>query len=291
MLHSSVVRVGLITTVLWSRYGPAWLKALEAVGATLETVSGAEASAWRNDPRVQRGSSSIFELAAAEAVALSHCDRLLVPSINEGYDGTKGGAGDPFVADLPAALQHAVPGIPKVWRVATNAATPGFEANALALLAEVAGQPASARRVWQTHKSELLQTVGPGPRPANPPGDAWVGVLGQPWWLEEPYLAASYDFGGERALTPAVWPDSELRSEGWTVDPDLAPSDAEALGAARRMARMHRVKRLVLLVDPTSSSDAWLTRAVQRMARKPLEIVETPDPFTVVEGRRVEAAS
>lgn len=291
MLHFAVVRVGLLTTILWSRYGPAWLKALNAVGATPETVSGADASTWRLDPRVQRASSAIFELAAAEAVALSHCDRLLVPSINEGYGGTKGGASDPFVADLPAALEHAVPGIPKVWRVATNAATPGFEANALSVLAELAGQPASARRVWQTHKSELLQVAGVDRRPSNPPGDAWVGLLGQPWWLEQPFLQASSDHAGERVLTPAVWPEDELRVEGWTYDADLAPSDAEAVGAAHRMARMHRVKRLVLMVDPSSSADAWLERTVKRMARKPLEVVETPDPFVLAEGRQVEVGS
>lgn len=290
MLHFAVVRVGLITTFLWDRYGPAWLKALAAAGAHVETVAGRDAGAWRHDPRVKRGSSSVFELVAAEAVALSHCDRLLVPSVNEGYDGTKGSASDPFVADLPSALQHAVPGIPKVWRVATNPATPGFEANALAILAEVAGQPASARRVWQTHKSELHQMHTPHARAATPPGDAWVGVLGQPWWMDEPYLAAGFASGDERYLMPAVWPAEDLRNEGWTLDSMLAPSDAEAVGAARRMARMHRVKRLILTVDPQSSADAWLERTVRRMARKPLEVVEPVDPFDTTEGRWVEVS-
>ena len=71
-------------------------------------------------------------------------------------------------------------------------------------------------------------------------------------------------------------PVARLREEGWRLDPKIAPSDGEALGAVRRFARRSDVTRFRLIVDPESGADAWLAKRVRDVARKPVEVIQLP---------------
>jgi hypothetical protein len=272
------MRVGFVTRLLWDRYGPFWLRLLEAAGAEVALPDAERVAGALADPRVEAVSGAAFRRAAAEAIALSACERIVVPDLNAGYAGSRGSAQDPFVADFPAALARAVPGLPPLAAVPAELDAPGLEGAAVGLLSVVSPSPGGVRRVWQTHRADARP-----PRPGGAPTArltspaTTVALVGQPWHLTEA-LRAGLEGPGEHLLSAHQLAPADLREEGLRADPGLAPTDAEALGAVRRFARRGDVATVRMVVDPTSGADAWLERRARALTRRrPFETVRLPD--------------
>ena len=281
------MRIGFVTRLLWDRYGRFWLRLLEAAGAEVSLPDPERVSALSADRRLDAVSGRAFREATAQALALSGVDRLVVPELNPGYEGSRGSAQDPFVADFPGALAQVVPGLPPLVGVPADLAAPDLESRAVGLLTAVAPSPGTVRRVWQTHRADAKP-----PRPAGLPGaggeSRTLALVGQPWHLSEA-LRVRLERGGERLLSAHQLAPAELRAEGWRADPELAPTDAEALGAVRRFARRGDVAALRMPVDEDAGADAWLARKARAWSRREIEIVPLePDaaPAPAVDGGR-----
>ncbi|MDR9390960.1 MAG: hypothetical protein RI554_02925 [Trueperaceae bacterium] len=277
------MRVGFVRSLLWHRYGPFWARLLAAADAdVVDAEPDAVAAAWV-DPRVAEVPGLAFRRAAAEALALSGADLLVVPSVNAGYEGARGGAQDPFVADLPGALAQILPGLPPLVAVPTDLDADAVETTAISLLGRVNPSAGLVRRAWQTHRADAHPPPAPGLPGPRDGARAAVGWVGQPWHhapTDARVAPGVRTEAGERVLAMYALPPAELRAEGWRVDPKLAPSDAEVLGAVRRLARRPDVARFVVEVDPTSGADAWLARKVRSLARRDVEEVAVTDRFT-----------
>ncbi len=294
MLHSTVVRVGFVRSLLWQRYGPFWSRLLNDAGADVVFASVDAVARWQDDPRLDAISGRGFRAAGAEALALASCDLLIVPSLNVGYDGTRGSAQDPFVADLPSALAAVLPGLPRVMAVPSDLAVVGLDTLAISLLSLANPSPGMVRRVWQTHQAYVKPPALPGwPAPSLGSLRLPVGLVGQPWNLN-PDVARAVEREGELLLRADQVDPVVLREEGWRVDERLAPTDAEALGAVRRLTRRSDVSRIRLVMDRASGADVWLARRVHDLARRPVEEVDLPlDAFdasliTGIDVREVE---
>ncbi len=282
------MRVGFVRSVLWHRYGPFWVRSLAAAGAdVVDADPDAVAAAW-DDPRVARVPGLAFRAAAAEAVASSGVDLLVVPSVNAGYEGARGGAQDPFVADLPGALAQVLPGLPPLVAAPTDLDAAGVETTLVSVLGRVNPSAGLVRRVWQTHRADAHPPAAPGlpaPRDGARAAVAWVG---QPWHRapDDPDVApGARTEAGERILAMYALPPADLRAEGWRHDPKLAPSDAEAIGAVLRLARRPDVARFVVEVDDTAGADAWLARKVRALARRDVDEVPLRDRWTPAASR------
>lgn len=271
------MRIGFVTRLLWERWGPFWSRLLHAAGAEIVAPDPARLEQASQDPRLGAVSGRAFRAAAAEAIALSGCERLIVPDPNFGYDGARGSAQDPFVADFPGALAQAVPGLPPLLAVPADLSSPGTESLAISILSTVSPAPGTVRRVWQTHRADLRTPRAPGLGAATTPTtSSTIALVGQPWHLDE-RLRDRLEGRGEHLVSAHQLDPAALRDEGWRVDDKLAPTDAEALGAVRRFARRPGIAGVRMVVDPESGADEWLARHARSLVRRPFEIVELPE--------------
>lgn len=272
-----------MTQLLWPRYGLFWRDLTLAASATpvFPTLEGVRAALA--DAAVGQVPGAAFRLAAAQARSLAEdVDLLVVPSLNRDLGVQRGGGQDPWVADFPAALRNAVPGLPPLVAVPVNLDL-GVQSIAVELLQTLLRDPAHVRRVWGR--------LRPGARPPNLPAVTWnlrpgqlatVALVGQPWLLNDALVAALAEPGLN--LVPLHRLDPlELREEGLRSDARLIDTDAEVLGAARAAARRNAVSRLKLVVDPGAGADAWLARRVERVAHKPVEVLSLPDVLSNVD--------
>lgn len=270
------MRVGFVTHLLWSRYGPFWRDLLVAAGAEVSSPEPERVRrAWQH-PSVAALPGLAARGAGAEALALADCERIVVPELNAGYGGARGGAQDPFVASLPEALARSLGGLPPLLAVPAELRAEGLESVALETLLTVARDPGLVRRVWRTHRARARPPRSHGIRWSDPAARETVALAAQPWWLREE-VRSTLEGPGEHLVSAHQEDPQGLRREGWRVDEGLAPSDAEAVGALRLFARRGAVARVRLLVDRASGADAWLQRRAQELVRKPLEVVGFQD--------------
>jgi len=270
------MRIGFVTRLLWDRWGPFWSRLLHAAGAEIVAPDPGLLERASHDPRLGAVSGRAFRAAAAEAIALSGCERLIVPDPNFGYDGARGSAQDPFVADFPGALAQAVPGLPPLLAVPAELSSPAIESLAISILSTVSPSPGTVRRVWQTHRADLKTPRAAGLGTAKTPSTtSTVALVGQPWHLSEG-LRSRLEGTAEHLVSAHQLDPAALRDEGWRVDDKLAPTDAEALGAVRRFARRPGIARIRMVVDPESGADEWLARHARALVRRPFDTVELP---------------
>ncbi len=74
-------------------------------------------------------------------------------------------------------------------------------------------------------------------------------------------------------LTQLAVDPARAREEGWRFDERLLHTDAEVIGAARLLSRRSGVGQVRMVLDEASTSDAWLARRVEQVARRPFEAV------------------
>lgn len=275
------MRIGLITQLLWSRYGPLWANLVADVGAE-PVLPPAELDL--DDPRLAEVPGLAFRLAAAQALALADCDLLIVPELNPEVDAPRGGGQDPWVASFPEALHRTVAGLPPLIGVPAGPSE-RLEGLAVETMLRLNRDAAVVRRAWQRRRSALKRRA---PRRLHlepgPPGVATVGLLCQPW-LATDALAAAVVGEGRRALSLHTLDPAALRLEGAKGGTSLVATDLEALGAARLFGRSGAVDALVLVVDDGVGADAWLARQIDAAVHKPLERValgSLPEPARLI---------
>jgi len=269
------VRVGFVRSLLWHRYGFFWSQLLADGDADVAYAEPEEAAHFLDDDEVREIPGRGFRAAAAEALALASCDVIIAPSLNAGYMGSKGSAQDPFVNDLPSTLAAILPRLPRVLPVPTSLSGPGLDTLAVSLLSLVNPSPGMVRRIWQTHQANAHPPSLPLP-PQPGPSESVIGVVGQPWNLGDSVMDSLREPNAQYLRADQFEPSS-LREEGWRIDERLAPTDAEALGAVRRMTRRSDVASFLFVMDSDAGADAWLERRVMEEARKPVARIELPD--------------
>jgi len=270
------MRIGFVTRLLWGRYGGFWTRLLEAAGAETVVPEQANVQVASDDPRLDAVVGLAFRQAAAEALSLADCDRIVVPALNRGYEGSRGSAQDPFVGDFPAALAQVVPGLPTLIGVPADLSDPSIEGLAIEVLSMLAPSHGTVRRVWQTHRADARPPRAPGlPSVSGSNTVRTVALVGQPWHFGERVRTPSPGPGERLWLADRIDP-TELRREGWRFDEKLAPTDAEALGAVRRFSRRPEVDAVRMIVDPSSWADAWLERRARAVVHGRFETAEVP---------------
>ena len=264
------MRIGFVTQLLWSRYGEFWVKLVSAAG--LEPVYAPPEKVRRvlTDTRLDRIPGMAFRLAAAQAQALE-ADVIFAPDLNPGESATRGGGQDAFIANFPEALATTLVGLPPVVGIPASLVDDGLEGLVVGTLLNLTHDPALVRRVWERQRSNARASRFTEPRwRVNPSAGGTVGIVGQPWLLSDALaqrVAGPSHLVSQHQLSPAL-----LRDEGRRLDDRLVGTDTEVLGAARFLGRKGSVKRLVMIADETSGTDAWLVAQVKRSATKPLSV-------------------
>src|SRR5690625_1634684 len=100
----SRMRIGFLKTLLYSRYGDFWLALARDAGAEPVFADPEDVLRHNAGNLAAEVPASGFRLATAEALALAHCDIIVVPGLNYGLESTRGGGQDPWVSDFPEAL-------------------------------------------------------------------------------------------------------------------------------------------------------------------------------------------
>lgn len=284
MLDWRAMRIGFVKTLLWDRYGKFWWDLVQDAGAEPVRADAAAVRASLDDPRIAHIPALAFRLAAAEAIAMPHCDLLVAPDLNPGVDTGRGGGQDPWIVSFPAALGASVSGLPPVYGVGVDAPE-AVEPTALELLRMIYRDPTHVRRVWERHRARPRARRGTSVRwQLRPSETKTVGVVGQPWLLTDAVVAA-LGSATEHLVPQHALDLATLREEGVRFDPKLVPTDAEAIGAARLFARRGLVREVRVVVDTEVGSDAWLLRRIEDVVRKPLAVVpiaELDDPVGVL---------
>ncbi len=264
------MRVGLITQLLWPRYGDFWTKLL--AGAGLEPVYAQDDAVRRalTDPRLEAVPGTAFRLAAAQALALD-ADVILAPELNPGESATRGGGQDAFIADFPGALVATLGGLPPVLGVPTSLTGDGLESLVVSTLLNLTHDPALVRRVWERFRNAARAPRLPEPRwRVRPSEGGTVGVIGQPWLLTDAVVrrvVGERHVVSQHQLAPQL-----LRDEGRRVAERLVSTDLEVLGAARFLGRKGSVEQLVMIADETVSADAFLVAQAQKIVYKPFSV-------------------
>lgn len=263
------MRVGFVTQLLWPRYGAFWYRLVAASATPVLPEKGATLKALE-DERLTVIPGAAFRLAAAQALALNDCDIIIAPDLNAGEEGTRGGAQDPWIASFPDALATSVGGLPPIIAVPASL-EPAIEPLAVQTLHRLVHDPARVKRVWAQHRGRIRAPSYPEPRWYGKPNQEVIGLMAQPWLMNETLAARLQD---EHSLSVAQHQlePARLRLEGRRFDQRLIATDSEVLGAARLFSRKGSVTRLVLIIDESSASDRWLRRQIEAMVAKPLEV-------------------
>ncbi|GEM87194.1 hypothetical protein MGR01S_18190 [Meiothermus granaticius NBRC 107808] len=230
------MRVGVLNTWLADRYLPFWeayLRHLE-----VEVVR----------PQLPSIPVSIVEQVIAEASSLKvqGVDFLLLPDIQLGVEPTRGSP-SPWMVSLEASLRQAIPGLPPAIVV------PAELSEGVAGLAASVGQtltrnPMTARRALERTRSLLTSEYKAPPQPST----HLVGVVAQPFVLEAlalKELALGLEAQGLHLFRADKSPQ-ELRLEGDKLQLGLElPTDLEAAGMHRYLARLGKVRGILYLHD------------------------------------------
>ena len=264
------MRVGLITQLLWPRYGDFWTKLLADAGLELVYAQDDAVRRALTDPRLGAVPGTAFRLAAAQALALD-ADVIVAPELNPGESATRGGGQDAFIADFPGALVATLGGLPPVLGVPASLAGEGLESLVVSTLLNLTHDPALVRRVWERHRNAARAPRPPEPRwRVRPSEGGTVGVIGQPWLLTDAVVRRG---AGERhAVSQSQLAPQLLRDEGRRVAERLVSTDLEVLGAARFLGRKGSVEQLVMIADETVSADAFLVAQAQKIVYKPFSV-------------------
>ncbi|HLR45894.1 MAG TPA: hypothetical protein VK092_01970 [Deinococcales bacterium] len=266
------MRIGFLKTLLWSRYGQFWLAVARDAGAEPvfaepeAVLRHAAAGPARDVP------STAFRLATAEALALAHCDLIIVPDPNYGSESARGAGQDAWVSGYPEALASGS-GLRNIFSVPAWL-DPSMSDLAVTLLQRLRSDGWRTRMILERHRTRLTPRR-PGLPPQARPGT--TAVLAQPWLaaLEPERLLADGAVGthfGQSQL-----PAELLLTEGARVRDGLLRTDTEVLGAVRWFNRRGGFSKLVFVRDDGSGPDDWLIRQAERSSHKPLEVVHASE--------------
>lgn len=276
------MQIGFLRSLLFGRYGALWVQLVTDLGLEpvfaqeTDTLAALQTSGLAEIPSIS------FQVAAAEAKALSDCALLIVPDLNLNADVPRGGGADPWIANFSEMLATSVAGLPPIAGVPVTADVATVEARATELLLTLSRDPARARRAWERHSHLAGTPRYAAPRQRIPGETKTIAVVGQPWLFKEGILAALRSHLGDEVhlllqneLEPQI-----LREEGWRAETRLVPTDAECLGASRYFARRAVVDSLIVLADKRSGADNWLLSQIKKLSHKPVQAVYLQDLIT-----------
>ena len=267
------MRVGIITQLLWSRYGELWERLVTGVGLEAHHAAPEGVASALQDARLEAVPGFTFKLAAAEALAFENADVILAPELNPGTDSLRGSGQDPFISSFPEALSTSVSGLPPILGVPASLEG-NLETLVISTLHSLTRDPALVRRVWERQRSSARAPKRAEPRwRVRPSEGGTLGVVAQPWLLRREVIAAALAGTDAHVVSQHQLEPAMLRAEGQRVDERLIPTDSEVLGAARYLGRKGSVSKLVVVADQTSGADAWLVSRVQKLTHKPLEVI------------------
>lgn len=271
------MRIGFLKTLLYSRYGDFWLALARDAGAEPVFADPEDVLRHSAGNLAAEVPASGFRLATAEALALAHCDIIVVPGLNYGLESTRGGGQDPWVSDFPEALA-ATSGLRNIFAVPAWL-DPSMTDLVVTFLQQLRSDGWRTRMIMERHRSRLTPRAG-GLPPQVRPGTA--GVIAQPWIAElRPELLLPED--GERRLGQAVLDPALLQKEGALVQDGLLRSDAEVLGAVRWFSRRGGFSKLTFVTDDGSAPDSWLLRQAERVSHKPVTAVNLSELISETE--------
>ncbi len=257
------MRVGFITSVLWSRYGSFWFRLASDAGAETVFAETDRVLALLPQKFLQQIPSLPFRVAAAQAMALADCDVIVAPHPNQDSPSRRGAAQDPWSSELPEMLATSA-GLTNVFGVPVRLAD-SVEPLAVTFLQRLLHDGWRTRMVMERHRNLLRPS--PSPVPPVTQQEA-VAVIGQPWLVDSRLAGLAVQDAvsiAQSQLDPRL-----LSEEGARVADGLAASDQEVLGAARWFGRRGSISRLVFLQDGQVEHDRWLYGQVQKLLRKPV---------------------
>lgn len=273
------MKVGFITQLLWSRYGEFWQQV--AAAAEYEPVFPTDERTLEllGMPELQAIRSVSFRIAAAQALALADDTQLIVvPDVSLGVREPRGAGENPWISALGDSLSVTFPELPPLFSVPAALGTVA-EPAVLQFLQDGLFEPASMKLAWSRLRAPLYEprTVRGDPfaKAANDP--LFTGLIGQPWLLNDAIITAAAERFGPVVAQAAFAPEVLVAEGERVLDRPLLPTDVEVLGAARLFARRAAVGQVALIVDPLSSSDAWLQRRVQKLIGERLQVVTLTD--------------
>lgn len=260
------MRVGFVTSILWSRYGPFWTRLAADAGAEVVLPDPEQVLALQAKPQFQQVPSAAFRLATAEAVALADCDMVVAPHPNRDSPSRRGSGQDPWASEFPEVLATTF-GLTNVFGVPVvlNA---GAEQLAIAFLQRLLHDGWRNRMIMERHRNRLQATPGPLP-PRTRPGT--TGVVGQPWLAGN--ALAGLAVPEARHVAAGALDPQMLRDEGARKASGLSDTDLEVLGAVSWFSRRGDFERITFIQDEGNEHDGWLLRQAREATHKPLEAV------------------
>lgn len=267
------MRVGFITSILWSRYGQFWTRLASDSGAEIVLAEPEKVLGQLSQKFLQQIPAAPFRLATAEALALADCDVIVTPHPNMGVESRRGAGQDPWASEFPEVLATST-GLRNLFGVPVKLDA-DVEPLAITFLQRLLHDGWRTRMIMERHQAQLK----PGGRSLPPTvRREAVGVVGQPWLVDERLAAlalpavAATGFLAQSALDPQT-----LQEEGARTLSGLATSDLEVLGAVHWFSRRGDIGRLMMLVDAGNDHDRWLLAQAQKASHKPVASAEVQE--------------
>ncbi len=233
------MRVGVLEGFLSRRYLGFWVPYLEALGVEVVRALVPPDLGQPYCLPVQ----GIW--AQVEALKAQGVDYLLLPDLQEGVESERGGGACPWLLDLEAALRRLGPGLPPVLKVPASL-SPRVLGRAGEIGQILTQNPMLVGRALDRTRS-LLKSPPPLPTPQGS-----VGVVAQPYLLEDPRFREEVVSAlAQVGLQPSFpdLPPERLREEGRRFSHLDLPTDLELAGALHYLARLGRIRGLLLLVS------------------------------------------
>lgn len=267
------MRVGFITQLLWSRYGPFWAKLFKEIGVEVVFADVQNLNYKIKSFNLKEVDGFMFRLAILQALSLDNVDLIIAPNINHASISSKGSAQDPWIANFPDTLAQKVKGLPPILQVPATLRLPYDELEKLVMqiLYPLTRQANDIRRVWERHYNikEPKFTEPNWSTYANK--NKVLGVVGQPWLICEALVEALKNDSNQIIAQHQLDPNY-LQQEGLRINNDLTTNDSEFIGAVHYLGRKGSINKLVMLADKTSGSDAWLMKRAKHLTHKPFTV-------------------
>lgn len=271
------MRIGAPHYLLFSRYADLWRNLLAGIDVEWLELEPQQLQHALDSSPLLKGLEQVagvnFQLAMLELQLFQEVDALLIPELNPQHESRKGSGQNPWIASLADMVQLQFPRLPKLLRVPAQQALAReyLEPLVTRQLMSMIGNAALVRRSWERQRLQASKKVVLEAVLWQAADKKTVVLLAQPWllndlpldWqklLQNHYPAENYHILQQNHFDP-----TQLRQEGWGLEPKLLASDAEVLGAARWLGRKPEVTQLIFLSDETQPSDAWLARKLEAM--------------------------
>lgn len=272
------MRLGLLDTVLFGRYGAWWTTLLENIGVEVALPKASFAESLQLGQRAMPNEPVTMQLMVGRVLELAtDVEGLLIPDVNPGAEpGTRGAALEPWLVDLPTMLAQRY-SLPTIYKI-----PPRLEPNETAGYAVRLGQSLTGNAQLVRRALDRLQaSLKPSPIPEplwTKAGMQTVGVVADVLLLEQPYLMqdtlTSLEQAGLHTILLSTMPRVRAVEEGKRINPYLLEIDHEMIGAAKMLAQKAAVRGLVFITQPYATAQSKLLGRSAHNTKKPTVMLE-----------------